>query len=283
VTIDRRGFLALGALAGAVVLGGCRLPEAASAPPRPPGLADPARVRVADAIISSFENSTVELPYAQAEDLDDGRGITAGRAGFTSGTHDLLLVVQRYTELAAGQRTPLTRYLPALRTIDAAVADDGDASDTSGLSGFAAAWRDASRTDPRLNQAQDDVYRRLYFDPAMVQAQAVGLTTGLGQLIILDAAVQHGATASADGLVTMISETTATRAPGPDPDHSGWLPAFLEVRREHLTNPANEATTEVWRASIPRVDTLRTLLDQQHYDLETPLDWTFAGDRFQLP
>lgn len=117
----------------------------------------------------------------------------------------------------------------------------------------------------------------------MVQARTVGLATGLGQLIILDAAVQHGATASADGLVTMINETTESRAPGPDPDHSGWLPAFLEVRREHLQNPANEDTIEVWRESIPRVDTLRTLLDQQRYDLETPLDWTFAGDRFRLP
>jgi chitosanase len=277
--LDRRGFLVLAGLAGSSVLAACSTPSAASAPPRPPGLEDPARVRVADAIISSFENSTVELPYAQAEDLGDGRGITAGRAGFTSGTHDLLLVVQRYAELAAGRRTPLTRYLPALRRIDAAVADGGDASDTSGLSGFAAAWGEASRTDPRLNQAQDDIYRRLYFDPAMVQAGTLGLTTGLGQLIILDAAVQHGATASADGLITMITETGA---PGPDPDHSGWLPAFLEVRRAHLTNPANEETTEVWRASIPRVDTLATLLDQQRHDLETPLEWTFAGDRFRL-
>lgn len=282
MTIDRRGFLALGALAGTALLIGCQAPEAASAPPRPPGLADPARVRVADAIISSFENATVELPYAEAEDLDDGRGITAGRAGFTSGTHDLLLVVARYDELAAGQRTPLTRYLAPLRAIDAAVADDGDAADTSGLGGFAAAWRETSRTDPRLNRAQDDVYRRLYFAPAMVQAQAVGLATGLGQLIILDAAVQHGATASADGLITMIDETIATRAPGPDPDRSGWLPAFLDVRREHLRNPADEETTEVWRESIPRVDTLRTLVDQQRYDLTTPLDWTFAGTRFQL-
>ena len=131
MTIDRRGALALGALAGAVSLCGCGPSEAAGAPPRPPGLEDPAHVRVADAIISSFENSTVELPYAQAEDLDDGRGITAGRAGFTSGTHDLLLVVQRYADLAAGQRTPLTRYLPALRAIYADLADGGDASDTA--------------------------------------------------------------------------------------------------------------------------------------------------------
>ena len=81
----------------------------------------------------------------------------------------------------------------------------------------------------------------------------------------------------------MITETNAGQAPGPDPDHSGWLPAFLDVRRAHLQNPANEETTEVWRESIPRLDTLATLLDQQRHDLTTPLEWTFAGDRFELP
>ena len=47
----------------------------------------------AEQIISSFENSTTEIQYAYAEDIGDGRGITAGRAGFTSRTHDLLQVV----------------------------------------------------------------------------------------------------------------------------------------------------------------------------------------------
>ena len=29
--------------------------------------------------------------------------------------------------------------------------------------------------------------------------------------------------------------------------------------------------------------TLETLLAQQRFDLDTPLEWTFAGDRFSLP
>ena len=58
---------------------------------------------------------TAEKP----DELDDGRGITAGRAGFTSGTHDLLLVVQRYEAAAGGASTPLTPYLPVLVAIDA--------------------------------------------------------------------------------------------------------------------------------------------------------------------
>src|SRR4051794_14695077 len=144
--MNRRGFLALGgAVVGWSVLGGCRAPSASAGPG---GLEDPARRRVAEAIISSFENSTTELPYAAVQRLDDGRGITAGRAGFTSGTHDLLLVVQRYQALAGGA-TALSTYLPALRAIDAQAQEGGDGSDTTGLDGFEDAWRSTSRTDPR--------------------------------------------------------------------------------------------------------------------------------------
>ena len=39
----------------------------------------------ADQLISIFENGIPEIQYGYAEDLDDGRGITAGRAGFCTG------------------------------------------------------------------------------------------------------------------------------------------------------------------------------------------------------
>src|SRR3954465_9852852 len=44
-------------------------------------------------ITSPFENATVERQYDYAENIGDGLGITAGRAGFTSNTGVLLLLV----------------------------------------------------------------------------------------------------------------------------------------------------------------------------------------------
>ena len=299
--MNRRSFLVLsglvgGGLVGGAVLAGCQQPRpagsasaggapAGSASPDIPGvtdLADPARLRTAEAVTSSFENSSTELPYASAQDIGDGRGITAGRAGFTSGTHDLLLVVRRYEESAGGEQTPLTGYVPALTAIDAAVTAGGDGSDTTGLEGFPAAWRQASQTDPRLNRAQDDVYRRLYFEPAMAQARRIGMTSALGQLVLLDSAVQHGTGTDPDGLATMIDETTEAHGSAEQPDRSGWLEEFLEVRRAHLLDPADAETAEVWRRSVPRVDTLETLLEEERFDLATPLDWTFAGQAFHF-
>jgi chitosanase len=282
--MNRRGFLVLVGLAGSAVLAGCQVPGAAGGAQEDvvTDLADPGRLRVAEAIISTFENSSTELPYASAQDIGDGRGITAGRAGFTSGTHDLLLVVQRYEASAGGERTPLTEYLPALIAIDVAVRSGGDGGDTTGLEGFPAAWERASLTDPRLNCAQDDVYRQLYFEPAMAEARNVGMSTALGQLVFLDSAVQHGTASDPDGLPSMIAETTEVYGPESQPDRSGWLEEFLEVRRAHLLDPADEETAEVWRRSVPRVDTLATLLDEERFDLATPIDWTFAGQHFHL-
>src|SRR5882724_9316825 len=71
--------------------------------------------RRADQIISVFENDTLELQYGYTEALEDGRGLTAGRAGFTTATGDLVLVVERYVSRVPD--TPLKHYLPRLKEL----------------------------------------------------------------------------------------------------------------------------------------------------------------------
>jgi chitosanase len=116
----------------------------------------------------------------------------------------------------------------------------------------------------------------------MEQARAHGVVSPLGQLILLDTAVQHGTDADPDGLPTLITQTDEAHGSGPNGDETAWLDEFLEVRRAHLLDPDDQATAEVWRKSVPRVDTLKTLLDEGRFDLETPLTWTFAGQRFRV-
>src|SRR5437870_4798044 len=53
--------------------------------------------RRAEQLTSLFENGRIELQYSYAEDLGDGRGITTGRAGFTTADGDALEVVTLYT------------------------------------------------------------------------------------------------------------------------------------------------------------------------------------------
>lgn len=69
--------------------------------------------KTAFAIVSSAENSTLRYTehYRYIEDINDGRGYTAGLIGFTSATGDLLEVVEYYCRLKPSDN-PLARYLP---------------------------------------------------------------------------------------------------------------------------------------------------------------------------
>src|SRR5690606_11990468 len=55
------------------------------------GLASPAKKELAQQIVASAENGTLDWrsAYGYIEDIGDGQGYTAGIIGFCTGTHDL--------------------------------------------------------------------------------------------------------------------------------------------------------------------------------------------------
>src|SRR5215204_5294803 len=80
-------------------------------------LTDPHKKDIAMQIVSSAENSSLDwrAQYKYIEDIDDGRGYTAGIIGFCSGTSDMLQLVTEYTRRSPKNR--LARYLTALRAV----------------------------------------------------------------------------------------------------------------------------------------------------------------------
>ena len=234
-----------------------------AADPPPGGLTDDQRRR-ADELVSVFENSTTELQYGYAEDLGDGRGITAGRAGFTTRTCDALDVVRRYGE------PPLAGFVPELERLC-----DEDSDATGGLGGFADAWAEAA-DDPEFRRAQDEAVDDTYFFPAMALADDLGLETAVARVALYDAAIQHGIGDDPDGLPAMI------RRAGPVDDESEWLDAFFAVRLATLQDPADAATAAEWRESTDRVRCLQSLADSGNEDLGPPLQCTVYGDEFTI-
>jgi len=224
-------------------------------------------------IISSFENSSTDIPYGSVETLDDGRGITAGRAGFTSGTGDLLQVLERYDQLKPGNS--LSKYIPAVKA-------DNNSDSTTGLDGFAEAWKRAA-SDSQLQAAQDDIYDLLYFSPALEAAEALEITSAAGKLIILDTLVQHGDGDDADGLPAIVGQTNRLYGSLEDEnDEKAWLEAFLGFRRQHLQNAADPSTRQAWSESVDRVDALSSILEKEP-SLSGTLRWSVYGDNFSLP
>jgi chitosanase len=244
-----------------------------SVDPRDPRLsltADAERKARAAQITSTFENATLELQYDYAENIGDGRGITAGRAGFTSATGDLLLLVRRYTEMKPDN--PLAPYIPALEAVEGT---DSEA----GLDGFADAWTEAA-ADPDQRQVQDDLVDELYFTPAMALADEAGIATPLGQAIMWDTMIQHGA-GGENGTRVIIEETQDTVGT-PDGDEAAWLDAFLDARLHHLGHAYENTTEDADASSRSRIDALRSLLADGNLALEAPLTWKVYGSTYTL-
>jgi chitosanase len=231
---------------------------------------DAERKQRAAQITSTFENSTLELQYDYVENIRDGRGLTAGRAGFTSGTGDLLLVVRRYTE--AKPSNGLAPYIPALEAVNGT-------DSVRGLGGFADAWAEAAE-DPDFRDLQDQVVDELYFFPAMAMAADLGIKTPLGQMIMWDTMIQHGAGGD-NGTRAIIEETQEHLGPIGQ-DEPAWLDAFLDARLRHLLDMYRGTAEDADVSSASRVEALRSLLQAPNLALEPPLTWEVYGDRFEL-
>ncbi|MFJ1932239.1 chitosanase [Kitasatospora sp. NPDC088160] len=236
----------------------------------------PDQHRRADQLISIFENSTTELQYGYAENINDGRGVTAGRAGFTTNDGDALKVVRAYT--AVSPDNPLARFIPELERLAAA-----GSGDTSGLpeSDYVAAWKQAAQ-DATFRQVQDDQVDQRYFTPAMNQADQLGLTTALARAELYDASIQHGNGSEYDALPALISRTNAKVGSPSGAGESTWLNAFFDVRVDDLTNPANSSTAAEWSKSVDRVECLRRIAATGNYNLDGPLSVTAFGSGYTI-
>ncbi|WP_194915296.1 chitosanase [Catenulispora rubra] len=235
--------------------------------------------RRADQLISVFENSTPDIQYAYAENIGDGRGVTAGRAGFTTNDGDALKVIQAYA--ARVPQNKLAHYIPELQRLA-----DAGSSDTSGLpeASYVADWK-AAGTDPAFQQVQDDQVNQRYFAPAASAADQLGLTTALARAELYDASIQHGNGTEYDALPSLIARTTAkVGAPGKAgrATEQAWLNAFFDVRIDDLRHPANAATQNEWSQSVDRVECLRRIAASGNYQLSGPLKVTAFGTDYTL-
>lgn len=231
-----------------------------------------AKKKRAEQLTSLFENSTIALQYDYIEALGDGRGYTAGRAGFTSGTGDMFDVVKRYSKIAPA--SPLVHFLPRLEVL--ARTSDGS---IVGLDGIIPAWQAAAK-DARFRAVQDTVVDVTYFAPAMRHADAVGAQLPLSRAALYDTIIQHGDGSDPDGLPALLeaARVAAGGTPKTGVDERRWLSALLVARRADLAHASDPTTRAVWAESVGRVDVLAQIASAGNYAFDGPLhvdskDW----------
>lgn len=250
--LRRRGFL----LALPALLIGCVAPDEVNAA----GLDQTTKRRI-KAITNVFEVGGPEADYGYVEDLRDGRGFTVTNYGFCTNTREVSQVIQRHA--ARAHRSQLTSFLPRLPP-------HTNGTDTAALKDFPEVWRNEAKASHRLGIACEQVADRLFFRPAVKAAASFQLIGPLGLAIVYDTLLQHGDGEDADSLGAIHARTVDLAG---NPEQAGeldFLFAFLEVRRDVLTSPANTATLEDWQASVTRVDALQLILTENP-DLEPPI------------
>ncbi|MCX4956904.1 chitosanase [Streptomyces virginiae] len=273
----RRKILAIGALLGSALIA---VPVAAHATTAPAptaqapvaaaaGLDDPAKKEIAMQIVSSAENSSLDwkAQYKYIEDIDDGRGYTAGIIGFCSGTGDMLDLVEYYTQVKPGN--VLAKYLPALRKVD------GSDSHAGLDPNFTKDWAKAAQ-DADFRKAQDRERDRVYFNPSVNQGKADGVGV-LGQFIYYDAIVMHGDGGDSTSFRNIRKRALSkAKPPSQGGNETAYLNAFLDARVWAMKQEEAHSDTS-------RVDTAqRVFLKKGNLNLNTPLDWKVYGDSFHI-
>ncbi|MFF3648535.1 chitosanase [Streptomyces sp. NPDC002181] len=274
-----RKRIAIGALLGSALLAVPVTAHATSAAPavapaaavsaKATGLDDPAKKDIAMQIVSSAENSSLDwkAQYKYIEDIDDGRGYTAGIIGFCSGTGDMLDLVEYYTDVKPGN--VLAKYLPALRKVDGT--DSHKGLDPN----FTKDWAKAAQ-DTEFKKAQDHERDRVYFNPAVGQGKSDGVGT-LGQFMYYDAIVMHGDGGDSTSFRNIRKRALSkAKPPAQGGNETTWLNAFLDARVWAMKQEEAHSDTS-------RVDTAqRVFLKKGNLNLNTPLDWKVYGDSFHI-
>ncbi len=239
------------------------------------GLNAPAEKEIAQQLVSSAENSSLEwrhqygyIAYDVEHDRRENRGYTGGLIGFTSRTGDMLALLRLYRRLDP-PRGGLVRFIGPLRRVEGSPSRKGLGRP------FVRAWERAARR-PKLRRAQRFERDRTYFCPAVRAGRADGLGA-LGQFIYYDALVMHGPghdPHSFGGIRAAAKSASAPPAAGGD--ETAYLNAFLDVRRRVMKSEAGHRNTS-------RIDTeQRRFLREGNLDLVPPLRWKTYGDSWEI-
>lgn len=218
--------------------------------------------KVIDSVVSIFETGRVPTPasYSTCTILKDGAGISYGKHQCTDKAGSLDLVCKRYIELNGQQAEPLKQYMNYLATNESTKVNPNGPYPT---------WLDSlinllksAGSDKIMQQAQDEVFDKNYWNPAVEHCKNIGLTTALGHLVIYDTCIHSG-----PGRVSSLRQKFPEKSPANGGDEKAWVIAFLNARRAWLASSSNTLVQK----TVYRIDAMLEIAKLNNWDLNTPL------------
>jgi len=206
------------------------------------------QLATARAIVNVFETGRVQGNYSGiAVAKGDSGHLSYGRSQASLGSGALYDLLSDYCQCpGARYATALTPYLPRFQQKDVTL-------DTNML--VRQILKDAANLDPLMRATQDRFFDRRYLSPALMAAEALGITDPLSQTVIYDSTVQGGWARLRGRLAAPVTGKTRD-----------WVRQYVDVRRAWLMSLAAPLPSTVYR-----MDTFKSLMVADKWDLDLPL------------
>lgn len=229
------------------------------------------------ALMGAAEDS--QLDYDQnynsvSGDISDGRGITAGIIGFTTGTGDMNNMLGYYNKISPNN------YLAGYK----------DHMDHINGKQFEKDWHNAYKDDKdRFIKAQNHEVKKEVMNDAVKYAKKDGLSQ-LGQYIYFDALVKHGPGNNYQDAprewgfqaIRHYAQENNVKTPAEGGDESKYLKKFVD-KRYNATNDENDHNPDMdTDGTTDRLDFQMQQLDNGNLDLALPLSFKMNNTPFDL-
>jgi chitosanase len=207
--------------------------------------------RTAEGIVNVFETGQVLGDYGAVTLLTGDSGhLTYGRSQTTLGSGNLYLLIKAYCDARAAQ------FAAALRPFLERLSDRDTSLDQEG--GFRSLLRQAG-ADPVMQEEQDAFFDRVYWSPALKEAERLEVGTALGTAVIYDGFIHGSFARMRDRTIEAIGKIAGA-------GEKDWISTYVSVRRAWLAAAAPPLPNTVYR-----MDTFRKIIQTNNWALTLPL------------
>lgn len=208
----------------------------------------------AQAIVQIFETGKLgtKAAYSVVTLLKgDTGGLTYGKHQTTINSGNLYLMIKTYIDNPkALYRDKFTDYMAPLRVKSSQLASN---------TAFKTLLKEAG-TDPVMQETQDSFFDRVYWQPALAQAEAWGFTNPLSVAIIYDSFI-HGS------FRLIKDRTIASNGQPSSTNEKKWIAAYNKNRKSWLGNHSNT----LLRKTIYRQEAFEALIKNNAWSLPIPV------------
>lgn len=219
----------------------------------------PSQKYAIDCILAVFETGRIPsaASYAACTILPDGAGISYGKHQSTDRAGSLDKVVQRYIELGGQHAAAFRPMLPYFASNKSS--SEPPRGPWSEPTIAAVTLLKQAAADPKMRQAQDEVFDEVYWAPAVNICKDAKLVTPLAHAVVYDGLIHGG--------FQVVRNRFAAVPPAKGGDEKTWVKEYLKARRAWLMASANE----LLRRTVYRQDAFEALIASNNWDLALPL------------